>query len=112
MAGEVGAFNDPVDLLHEWQLCPGDVLCSAVFTTLCRTLRLRVVQLPYQAVMQPVRILSLVHLEYGVHIDPPQPAEEEDPLSGLLTLRWRLLSWHQDVTLYDRARLCGVHVTK
>ncbi len=79
----------------------------------------------------------------GVHVEPPQPAEEEEPLSGclcdgvcvvspgqvladvdlenpeaadslhcvllpvascspqsapfVLTLRWRLLSWHQDV---------------
>ena len=37
------------------------VMCCAVFTTLYRDLRLRAVQLPYQAVMQPVRMLSMVH---------------------------------------------------
>ena len=38
------------------------VMCCAVFTTLCRVLLLRVMQLPYKAVMQPVRMLSMVHL--------------------------------------------------
>ncbi len=65
----VGVLNDPVGLLptplgvevlHEWQHRP--MMCCAVFITLCRALQLRVVLLPYQAVMEPVRILSMVHL--------------------------------------------------
>ncbi|CAB1429995.1 unnamed protein product [Pleuronectes platessa] len=38
------------------------VMCWADFTSLCKALRFRAVQLPYQAVMQPVRMLSMVHL--------------------------------------------------
>ena len=57
--GVIGVFNDHVGLLptplgvevlHGWQLHPGDVLYSLA------------VQLPYQVVMQPVRILSMLHL--------------------------------------------------
>ena len=66
MAGVIGVFNDPVGLLHTpldvevlhgWHLRPGVVL-----SILCRALRFRAVQLPYQVVMQPIRILSMVHL--------------------------------------------------
>ncbi len=69
VAGVIGVFNDPVGLLptllgvevlHGWQLCPGDVLCS--FHHLCRASWLTAVQLSYQPVMLPVRILSMVHL--------------------------------------------------
>ncbi|CAB1438004.1 unnamed protein product [Pleuronectes platessa] len=35
------------------------VMCWGDFTTLCKALRFRAVQLPYQAVMQPVRRLSM-----------------------------------------------------
>ena len=38
------------------------VMSWAAFTTLCNVLRLRAEPLPYQAVMQPVRILSVVYL--------------------------------------------------
>ncbi|CAB1444801.1 unnamed protein product [Pleuronectes platessa] len=38
------------------------ILCWADYTTRCRAFRLKAVQLPYQAVMQPVRMLSMVHL--------------------------------------------------
>jgi uncharacterized protein (DUF2236 family) len=34
----------------------------AVYITLCSTLRSREVQQPYQAVMQPVKMLSMVQL--------------------------------------------------
>ncbi|XP_044027084.1 zinc finger protein 32-like [Siniperca chuatsi] len=54
-----------------------------------RALRLRAVQLPYQAVMQPVRILNGAPVEIaekpGVHVEPPQAAEEEELL--------KLLKW-------------------
>ena len=62
------------------------VMFLAVFPTLCKALRLRAVQLPYQAVMQPVRILSGAPVEVaeypGIHVEPPQPAEIEEPLSS------------------------------
>ena len=38
------------------------VMYWAVFTTLCSALRSEAEQLPYQAVMQPVRMLSMLQL--------------------------------------------------
>ncbi len=59
-------------------------MCWAVFTTLCRALQLRAVQLPYQVVIQdPLYGAPVEVAKYpGVHVEPPQPAEEEEPLSG------------------------------
>jgi hypothetical protein len=48
-----------VDVLEGRQCAPGDVLDC---TTLWRAKRLGAVQLPYQVVIQPDRILSMVHL--------------------------------------------------
>ena len=50
------------------------------------------IALPYQAVMQPVRILSMVPVEDaeypGVHVELPQPAEQlPHNVQGLFTRR-------------------------
>ena len=65
MAWVVGVFNDFLGL----PFTPPDIevldvreLSWAVHTTLCSARRSRAVLLPYQAVMQSVRVLSMVQL--------------------------------------------------
>ena len=64
-------------------------MCWADFTTLCRALRFREVQLPYQAgvaASQDALYGATVEIAEnpGIHVEPPQPAEEEEPLPGRL----------------------------
>lgn len=64
--GVVGVFNDPFGLLPV-PLCVEDgstvlVMFCAIFTTFCRAFRFREVPVLYQTVVQPVSILSMVHL--------------------------------------------------
>jgi hypothetical protein len=47
-----------VGVLEGMQFAPGDAFC----TTIWRALRLCAVQLPYQVVIQPDRMLSIMHL--------------------------------------------------
>ena len=73
-----------VEVLHGRQLCPGDVLRS--FN-----------QLPYQEVIQPVRILSVVHLMM-LHsilgsILSLFSKEEEEPLSLCLSASVERMGW-------------------
>ena len=54
-------FADAVFIVQS--LDGGEITSADAFgTTLCKALRLRSVQLPYQAVKQPVRMLSLLPL--------------------------------------------------
>ncbi len=69
MAWVAGVTDDPlgfphalpgVDVLEGGKLTSYNV--AAVRATLCRALRLLLVQFPYQTVMQPVRMLSTVQV--------------------------------------------------
>ncbi len=60
-------------------------MCWAIWTILCRAFRLRVVQFPYQAEMQPVRMLSTVQLpeDFWAQTEFRQSPEEEETPVGL-----------------------------
>ena len=49
-----------VGVLEGRLFAPGDLLCRPQHHSLWRALRLRAVHLPYQAVIQPDRMLSIV----------------------------------------------------
>jgi hypothetical protein len=61
MAQVVDLFGLPVTLGVVGVL-QGRQCATSAHTTLWKALRLRVVQLPYQVVIQPGRMLSIVHL--------------------------------------------------
>ncbi len=85
----VGLLPTPLDVevLHGWQLCPGDVLCSFHHPLYSLMVEVGATAVPGgDAASQDTLYSAPVEVaEYpGVHVEPPQPTEEEEPLSGCL----------------------------